>query len=159
MKKILVLMLLFQGISFFSTAQVPGQKLVPKPVLDKFATDFPGITPKRWEVKAGRQFEAVLVHDNKACRARYFNTGEKHFTAYHYPAADVPSTISSTLLSSFTGFKIEWATRTINHKNNTDRYWIRLTKPGYVLKAFLNADGTAVADMKEEDMKDAEVGN
>jgi hypothetical protein len=156
MKKILVLMLLFQGISYFSNAQVPGQKLVPKAVLDKFATDFPGITPKRWEVKAGKQSEAVLTHNNKPCRARYFNSGEKHFTSYHYQAAEVPSVISSSILSTFVGFKVEWATQIINHKLGTDRYWVRLTKPGYILKAFVNADGTAVKDLKEDDMKEYE---
>lgn len=147
-------MLLFQGFTFISSAQVPGQKLVPKAVLDKFTTDFPGITAKRWEVKIGKQYEAVLIHNNKPCRARYFASGEKNFTAYHYQSTEVPSVISSSLLSLFVGFKIEWATQILDHKKNTDRFWVRLTKPGYVLKAFVNADGTPVTDLKEEDMKE-----
>lgn len=154
MKKITVLFLLFQTLTFLGEAQVPGQKLVPKAVLDKYAADFPGITPKRWEVKIGKQFEAVLVHDNKPCRARYFSTGEKHFTAYHVNGPDVPSTVTAGILSSFSGFKVEWATHTINYKNNTDRYWIRLTKPGHVLKVLVNADGTVVTNAKSEEMED-----
>jgi hypothetical protein len=59
-------------------------------------------------------------------------------------------------LSQFPGFKIEWATEIINHKENTDRFWVRLTKPGFVLKALVNADGTTVTSLKEEDMKEHE---
>jgi len=156
MKKLSFLLVLFTGLMLTSQAQVPGQKLVPKVVQDKFAADFPGITPKRWEAKLGKQFEAVCVHNNKECRARYFASGERHFTAYHYNGPDVPSVISSSLLSQFSGFKVEWATQVINHKNGTDRYWVRMTKPGYILKAFVNADGTAVTDLKEDEMKEFE---
>ncbi|HLP12323.1 MAG TPA: hypothetical protein VK177_10365 [Flavobacteriales bacterium] len=154
MKRLIVLMILFQGFSLVSTAQVPGQKLVPKPVLDQYALDFAGITPKRWEVKVLKQFEAVLIHNNKECRARYANDGKKISTSYHWNGADVPSVISSSLLTQFPGFKIEWATQIINHVAKTDRFWVRLTKPGFILKAFVNADGTVVTGAKEDEMKE-----
>ncbi|HYG51625.1 MAG TPA: hypothetical protein VD905_12020 [Flavobacteriales bacterium] len=154
MKKLFLLMLLFQGLSLVSNAQVPGQKLVPKPVLDKFAADFPGINPKRWEAKAFKQYEAVLIHNNKECRARYSNDGKKITTSYHWNGADVPSVVSSAVLSQFPGFKVEWATQIINHTTNTDRFWVRLSKPGFILKAFVNADGTVVTGMKDDDVKD-----
>lgn len=159
MKKLIALFILFQGITLAAIAQVPGQKLVPKAVLDKYATDFPGITPKRWEVKLGKQYEAVLTHDNKPCRARYFADGSKHFTAWHVKGVDVPSTATAGIFASFPGFKVEWATHTINHKNNTDRYWIRLTKPGHVLKVLVDANGTVVTNAKDDEMNDAEGGD
>lgn len=156
MKKLIVLTLLLQGFGFIANAQVPGQKLVPKVVLDQYAVDFPGITPKRWELKALKEHEAVLIHSNKECRVRYSNEGKKLSTSYHWNGADVPAVISTALLNQFPGFKIEWATEIINHVANHDRFLVRLTKPGFVLKAFVNADGTVVTGAKEEEMKEAE---
>jgi hypothetical protein len=151
MKTPLCILVAFILISINAISQ-PGSKLVPQVVKDQYLKDFPGIVPARWEVKAGKQFEAVLTHNNMHCRARYFASGEKHFTAYHYPAANVPQNVSSIILQEYKGFKVDWATRLINHKKNTDRYWVRLTKPRFVLKALVNADGT-FAHADDEDME------
>lgn len=156
MKKIFLLFLLLNGWLGATYSQVPGQKLVPKAVLDKYATDFPGITPKRWVVKWGKQYEAVIIHNNKPARARYYADGKKHFVAYHYKGSEVPATTCAGVLAQFTGFKVDWATQVVNSEKGTDRFWLHLSKPGHILKVFVNADGTVVTDLKEEEMKDFE---
>lgn len=156
MKNYLLSIIAILLVVFYGNSQ-PGIKLVPKPVLDQFAKDFPGVSAKRWELKPGKQHEAVLMHNNMHCRARYYANGEKHFTSYSYSAANVPQNISAVILNEFKDFKVKHAVRVINHKKNTDRYWVRLTKPGFVLKALVNADGTfAFEDDDEFDIQDRE---
>ena len=159
MKKLFSLFVLFLGFSILASAQVPGQKLVPKPVLDAYAKDFPGVTPKRWEVKAGKNYEAVIVHNDKPCRARYHATGVARWVSYHWSGTTCPSTASAATLANFPGFKVDWATQTINKEKGTDRFLIRLSKPGHILKVYVNADGTVVTNGTEEDLQSEQENN
>lgn len=153
MKNIFTLFLFF--ILMNAGAQVPGQKLVPKAVLDQFAVDFPGITPKRWEAKIGKQFEAVMIHNNKPSRARYDANGRHLFTTYHWTGNTCPDAAKNAILATFSGFKVDWANEVINLEKGTDRFLIHLSKPGHILKVFVNADGSVVTDGKEEEFNDA----
>jgi hypothetical protein len=150
MKKSLTLFVLFLFVSSVVYSQVPGEKHVPKPVLAKFAAEYPNIKPTRWEAKFGKQYEAVMMHDNKPARARYAADGTPLFLAHHHNAASVPAIITAGVLAEFAGFKVDWATQVQNFKLGTHRYLVHFSKPGYVLKVLINSDGTVHTGKDDE---------
>lgn len=155
MKKSLTLFLFFLFAGTVLNAQnVPGQKLVPKAVLDKFAMEYPGITPKKWELKFGKQYEAVMIHEGKAARARYAANGTPITLSHHHTAATLPATISAGVLAEFAGFKVDWATQVQNFKQGTNRYLVHFSKPGYILKVLINSDGTVFTG-KDDELEEA----
>lgn len=161
MKKLLLSFFLLGIIISSARAQVvPGEKQVPKVVLDKFKADFPNQKVKRWEVKhwKPKHYEAVFVYNNMPTRARYFDSGEAYLVSHTYNANQLPSTVSAATLAAFPGFKLDWAHEIKNKKNNTDVFLLHLSKPGHILKVFVNADGTVFTG-KDEDFKGMDENN
>lgn len=130
-------------------AQVQGENLVPKKVKEQYALKFPDATTKKWQ-KKGRDFVATMTHENKDAWVRYTKDGKMRWVCHTWKGPDVPVRLMTKILGDFPGFKASWATETENPNLNKHQFLIRLTKPGFVLKVLINADGTyAKEDIKE----------
>ena len=143
----LSLILLFTGIVSF--AQVPGEKFVPDNVKAKYSKDFPDASLKRW-VKMGKDYKAVMVHENKDAWVRYTKDARMRWVCHTWRGNDVPAIYTDKIEQDFPGFKANWATETDNPNLNKHQFLIRLSKPGFVLKVLMNADGTYAKESNED---------
>lgn len=148
MKRPLLLAFMIVIASTFLSAQVPGEKLVPAKIKTQFSADFPGITPKRWE-KKGADWVAVMTHNNKPARARYTKEGRQRWVTHHWRGPEVPSNITAKILADYPDFKVDWATETENPNTKKHTFWVHLSKPGFVLKVLVNADGSYTKETDE----------
>lgn len=147
MKKLLLLFtLVFAGIAV--NAQVIAEKDVPQAVLTQYNKDFPNIKAKRWELNKNiKQYVVVLNNsDGVATRARYKDDGTKIWFIMNYTPNQLPPNVAAATLAAYPGFKLDWAMQVTNFTNNTVAYDLRLSKAGYVLHAYVNADGTVITD-------------
>lgn len=150
MKQLLLLSIALLFSSAFSFAQVPGEKMVPKIVKDQFATDFPDASLKNWVKKAGPDYRANMIHDNKTAWVRYSNSGKLKWVCHSWKGNEIPSKILNPILGVYPGFTANWATETDNKLNGKHQFLVRLSKPGVVLKVLMNADGTFANEDNED---------
>ena len=159
MKKQTLTFLFMLGFMVASMAQtVPGEKLVPGPVKTKFKSEYPSAVLKRWEIKnMVKEYVAVFTDNNLAKRARYKADGTPVLLHTFHPAAAVPAAVYAKVLVEYPGFKVDWANEWKNFKTGNHFFEIRLTKPGYVLHAWVKPDGTVITDEKKTkgELKDA----
>lgn len=151
MKKItFFLLLVLWSMNQSAYAQIIPESQVPKAVLDQYNKDFPGIKAKHWELnnwKPKKQYVAALNNSNGIeTRARYIEDGTKVWYILSYTANQVPAGTSANTLSLFPGFKIDWATEVVDFTKNTDVFDLRLSKPAYILHAYVNPNGTSFTD-------------
>ena len=73
----------------------------------------------------------------------------RRFVHTHHPAAVVPAAFTAKVLAEYAGFKVDWANEWKNYITGNHVIELRLTKPGYVLKAFVKPDGTVITDEKK----------
>jgi hypothetical protein len=146
----LSLLLILGFISSVFAQNVPGEKMVPQPVKTKFKAEYPNSVLKRWEIKAGvKEYVAVFTDNNLAKRARYKADGTPVFLTVHHPSSVVPTAVSAKVLAEYSGFKVDWANEWKNFVNGNHVIEIHLSKPGYVLKAFVKPDGSVITDEKK----------
>ena len=155
---ILLLLFVFGIINITNAQSVPGEKTVPAAVKAKFKTEYPNAVIKWWETKAVvKEYVAVFVDQNLQKRARYKADGKPVLLHIAYPAASVPTTYSSKITTEYTGFKVDWANEWNNFITGNHFVEVRLSKPGYILKVFVDTNGNVITDDKKtkEDLKAA----
>lgn len=153
MKKLLTLSIMLIFSSAISFGQIiPGEKMVPKVVKDQFAKDFPDASIKNWVKKAGPDYRANMIHDNKNAWVRYSSTGKMKWVGHSWKGHEIPANILNPILEQYPDFTANWATETDNKINGKHQFLVRLSKPGFVLKVLMNADGT-FAHEDSEDLK------
>jgi hypothetical protein len=130
-------------------AQVPGEKVVPQVVKDKFASDFSDASIKRWQ-KKGRDFIAHMTHENKNAHVRFTKEGRIRWINHSWKGGDLPAKIVDPILKEFPGFTANWANENENPNLNKHHFYVRLSKPGFVLKVLMNSDGTFAKENNDE---------
>jgi len=141
--------MVFLFIGLVSIGQAKNEKIVPEAVKVQCAKDFPDATSKRWH-RAGKDFKMTMQHNNKHAWVRYTAQGKRRWTCHSWKGLDVPSNLTDKILADFPGFKANWATETENPNLKTHQFLVRLSKPGFVLKVLMNADGTYAKENNAE---------
>jgi len=153
MKKTLLLSMVFLFIGLVSLGQAKNEKMVPQVVKDQFAKDFPDASNKRWH-RAGKDFKMTMQHNNKHSWVRYTKEGRMRWVCHTWKGLDVPSNLTDKILADFPGFKANWATETESPNLKKHQFLVRLSKPGFVLKVLMNADGTYAKEDSDDLKKD-----
>jgi hypothetical protein len=143
MKKLLTLLLTL--VTVFTFAQnVPGEKITPQVVKDKFKTEYPTAALKKWDPRPlKKEYIAIFTDQNLNKRARYNSAGEPMVLVTSYTKAEIPAVYLSKISEQYPGFVADWATEfKFFYKNTSHFIEIRLSKPGFVLKAWVKPDGS-----------------
>jgi hypothetical protein len=126
-----------------------GQRIdanrVPAGARAAASRDFPGMTVLRWERKAMRppHFEAVMKEGSAVIRARYLENGSPLYLSRTYRNGEgVPSQITASTLAAYPGFTLNWVIDVDNKLKSRRLIHLRLSKPGTVIQANVNPDGT-----------------
>ena len=152
MKKSLALicMVLFTGL-VMAQQPVPGEKQVPVPVKTKFESEYPAASLKNWEIKPFvKEYVAVFTDQNFNKRARYNAAGDPILLVTSYTKTQVPAAYTSKVMTEYPGFAVDWATEFKFFKTGQHFIELRLSKPGYVLKAWVKPDGSSNANNAKE---------
>lgn len=140
------LLLTFLGASLVAQI-VPGEKLVPANVKAKFKTEYPDASILKWEIKPVlKEYVAVFRQTNLSKRARYNSQAEALLLVTSYQKAQIPAVYTSKVIGEYANFMADWATEFKFFKGNQQHFIeLRLSKPGYVLKAWVKPDGSTNA--------------
>jgi hypothetical protein len=144
MKKLFIILLTFVTVCTFAQS-VPGEKITPQVVKDKFKIEYPAAALKRWDARPlKKEYIAIFTDQNLNKRARYNSAGEPIVLVTSYTKAEVPAAYLSKINTLYPGFVADWATEFQYFYKNTSHFIeIRLSKPGFVLKAWVKPDGSA----------------
>ena len=81
---------------------------------------------------------------------RYTKVGKMRWVSHKWKGLDVPTNLTDKIATDFPGFTANWATETENPNLKKHHFLVRLSKPGFVLKVLMNADGTYAKENSEE---------
>ena len=129
-----------------------GQGGAPESVKKAFEAKFQGAESVKWDKESDTEWEAEFKMSGKEYSANFGTDGSWKETEYEIEESELPSTVTNTLGTEFTGYKVEAVE--ITKTPNYDAYEMEIKKGDSEMEVVIDGNGKVLKKKVEEGEED-----